>query len=357
MFGIRFVKFKPSEYAILFRRGSVIKQGAGLSFFYYAPSASLVNLPADSRDAQFIFQETTNDFQSIDIQGQITFRVQDPPRLASMLDFTIDAQGRLTGDGPEKLPVRLTNLVQVLLREKLSALSLRASLAAGPELVTHLRARLKDAPAIVELGLEVLDVTILRISPTPEMARAFEAAARETLLKEADEAIYMRRNFAVEQERKIKENELQTQIAVEQKNRQIREEQMRAEIAVQEQQKLIEEKKMETQELVERRRSEIAAQQLDAEAKREVERKRLVAAENENAIARARANAEGIKLELQSLSGLAPELLEVLALHGLDARTLISRAVRELANNSSKIGTLNLSPDLLQSLIDSNGNR
>ena len=34
-------------------------------------------------------------------------------------------------------------------------------------------------------------------------------------MPEADEAIYVRRNFAVEQERKIKENELQTQIAIE----------------------------------------------------------------------------------------------------------------------------------------------
>ena len=51
----------------------------------------------------------------------------------------------------------------------------------------------------------------------------------------ADEAIYARRNAAVEQERRIKESELNTEIAVEEKKRQIRETQMAADIAVEEQ--------------------------------------------------------------------------------------------------------------------------
>ena len=53
--------------------------------------------------------------------------------------------------------------------------------------------------------------------------------------RRADEAIYARRNAAVEQERLIKESELNTEIAVETKKRQIRETQMAAEIAVEEQ--------------------------------------------------------------------------------------------------------------------------
>ena len=76
---------------------------------------------------------------------------------------------------------------------------------------------------------------ILAITPTPETSRRFEAEAREALQRRADEAIYARRNAAVEQERSIKESELNTEIAVEAKKRQIRETQMAAEIAVEEQ--------------------------------------------------------------------------------------------------------------------------
>ncbi|MBX7059970.1 MAG: band 7 protein [Leptospirales bacterium] len=357
MFGIRYLKTRPSEYVILFRRGRARKHGAGLAFFYYSPSASLVVLPADSRDVPFIFQETTNDYQSIDIQGQLTYRVKDALRLAAMLDFSIDARGVPLGDGAEKLTLRLTNLVQLLLREKIQSYSLRDSLSAGPELARHVSERIKDAPVFAELGLEALDFTLLRISPSPEMARALEAAARETLLKDADQAIYMRRNFAVEQERQIKENELQTQIAVEQKNRQIREEQMRAEIAVQEQQKVIEERKMETAAMVEERKAEIERGKLESQTALEEQRKKLVAAATENTVARARAEAEAARTKLGALQTLSPELLEILALQQLDSRTLISRAFRDLARNSEKIGTLNLSPELLESLIKADGNR
>ena len=52
---------------------------------------------------------------------------------------------------------------------------------------------------------------------------ALEAETREKILKESDDAIYLRRNSSVEQERKIKENELNTEIAVENKKKQIKE--------------------------------------------------------------------------------------------------------------------------------------
>ena len=62
---------------------------------------------------------------------------------------------------------------------------------------------------------------MLAVKPKPETAKALEAEAREALLRRADEAIYTRRNAAVEQERMIKENELATEIAVENKKHQI----------------------------------------------------------------------------------------------------------------------------------------
>ncbi len=47
------------------------------------------------------------------------------------------------------------------------------------------------------------------------MAKALQADAREQLLQKADEAVFVRRNAALDLERKIKENELNTEIAVE----------------------------------------------------------------------------------------------------------------------------------------------
>jgi hypothetical protein len=50
------------------------------------------------------------------------------------------------------------------------------------------------------------------------------------LQQEADQAIYERRNFAVEQERKIKETELNTELQLRKKTKQITEKKMESEV-------------------------------------------------------------------------------------------------------------------------------
>jgi hypothetical protein len=352
MLGIQFIKASPTEYVLLFKNGKIKAQGAGLSFFYYAPSSSIVIVPAATADAPFIFKEGTIDFQEINIQGQFTYRVAEPVKLATLLDFTVDANGQSTGDGSEKLPARLTSLAQVAIREKLSTLTLRQALASSAALVEHAKIKLKQHEILTALGIELLDFAILKISPNPDMARALEASTRENLLKEADEAIYTRRNFAVEQERIIKENELQTQIAVEEKNRKIREEQMNIEIAVQEKQKLLEETKMNAVKAMEEKKNEIEKMKLESRIELEKKKKSLVETESENMIQVAKAKAESVRLELSALGAISGETLEILASNQMSASKTVSKAMRELAKNAGKIGNLNISPDLLSSLLN-----
>ncbi len=64
-----FIKFEPNIYVLKYRNGKIVKQGAGLSFFYYAPTTSLVAVTTSSIECPFIFEEVTSDFQEITIQG------------------------------------------------------------------------------------------------------------------------------------------------------------------------------------------------------------------------------------------------------------------------------------------------
>src|SRR5688572_26783464 len=235
MFGFRFIKVPPTTYLIQYRHGKVVREGGGMSFFYYAPTSSLVAVPVASTEAPFIFEESTSDLQDVTIQGQLTFRVADPKKLAALMNFTLASNGiNYTSDDPIRLQQRLINRMQVLTRAELEKLPLRQVLRAADGIVVAVKQRLVAEEELAALGIEVLGLSILAIKPTPETARALEAEMREKLLQEADNAIYARRNSAVEQERAIKENELNTEIAVENKKRQIRETQMDAERAVQE---------------------------------------------------------------------------------------------------------------------------
>lgn len=115
MFGIHYIKFLPSEYVLRYKSGKIVQEGAGLSFFYYAPVTSLVVLPAASAEAPFIFSEVTGDYQSVTVQGQLTYRITDFRRAAQALNYSIHIGSRkYVSEDPQKLPQRLIGTVQVL---------------------------------------------------------------------------------------------------------------------------------------------------------------------------------------------------------------------------------------------------
>jgi regulator of protease activity HflC (stomatin/prohibitin superfamily) len=311
---ISYLKVPPTTYVLHYSGGKVKREGAGLSFFYFAPSAEIVLVPLTSTDVPFVFNEVTADFQDATIQGELTFRITDAKRVAEVLDYSVDVRRKYRSDDPTKIGDRLVNSAQILARSFTQKRPLSEVLVSSDLLVAETLAGLQQSPTVEMLGLEVLALSIQSIKPTPEMSKALQADAREEMLRRADEAIYTRRNAAVEQERKIKENELNTEIAVQQKQRQVRETQMAAEIAVEEQ------------------------------------RATLVDHKVENERKEAEARAHGLKSMLEPLKGVDWKTL-LAAGGGGDSRLNIALAFRELAENATKIGELNISPDLLSSLM------
>ena len=315
MLGIRFLKVPPTTHVLQFKKGHVVRAGSGLSFFYYAPTSTIALVPLASTDAPFAFAEVTADFQAVTIQGQLTYRIADPRRAAGLLDFTVDARGNYASEDPAVLSERLIHAAQVLARGVTQRLTLREVLSKSETLVAQVLPALRKDEAVTLLGVEVLGLSVLSLRPTPEMAKALEAEAREALQRRADEAIYSRRNAAVEQERLIKENELNTEIAVEEKKREIRETQMAAEIAVEEQRAVLVERRVETD--------------------------------------RKDADSRGYALEavLKHVRGMDWRTLMAVSGGGSDPKMMIALAFRELAENAQKIGELNVTPDLLKSLL------
>jgi hypothetical protein len=333
MFGLRFIKTQPNQYVIQFRNGRPHRQGAGLSLIYFAPTSTLVAVPTASVNAPFMFAEVTSDYQEVTVQGQVIYRVADPLRTAALLNFALDAKGRYVSEDPQKLSQRVIDQVQVAMRTQIQAMPMRDALASSEWLVTQVAERLQAAPVMTSLGLEVLAISVLAIKPKPETARALEAEAREELLRCADEAIHARRNASVEQERAIKENELNTEIAVENKRRQIKEAQMDADRAVRERRRVIEQEEMTGKISIEERK------------------RQLVELATANTRQEADANAYGIDVMMKAFAASDAKVLQALASIGMQPGQLLALAFRELADNASKIGQLNMSPDLLREIM------
>lgn len=310
-----YLKASPTDYVMLFKNGQVKREGAGLSFWYWKPTSALVRVPLSSADLPFCFAEVTADFQTLTVQGQLTWRVSEPKKLAALMDFTVDPALNHLSEDPEKLQERLVALAQVFTRDAVSPLPLKEALASAEQLERRVLASLRAAEAVKLLGLEVMALSVTSVRPSPEMARALEAEAREALQGKSDEAISARRRAVVEQERLIQESELATESMVQHKRRELREAQMAADISVEEQ------------------------------------RAKLVDSKVENDRKSADAQAYALQVTLEPVKALDWKMLSALSGGGGDPRAMIAMAFRELAENAGRIGELNMSPDLLRSLL------
>ena len=168
MFGIRYIKVPPTTYVLQYTAGRVVRQGPGLSFFYFAPRTTLVAVPMASTDVPFIFNETTVDFQAVTVQGQLTFRVAEPKKLAALLDHSVDRAGRHLSDDPDKLSERLVNQAQILTRAATQAMTLKEALVSAPAIEARVLEGLRASEAAVLLGVQVMALSILSMKPAPE---------------------------------------------------------------------------------------------------------------------------------------------------------------------------------------------
>ena len=76
----------------------------------------------------------------------------------------------------------------------------------------------------------------------------------------------------------------------------------------------------------------------------------------ENAQKEADVESYAMEASLKPLLDLKPEVLEVLALQSGDPRKMTAMALKGIAENASKIGNLNISPELLETLMRQQNN-
>ncbi len=297
MLNLGYFKALPTEYVLRYGSGRLRREGEGLAFFYWKHSTQIVAVPTASMDTGFVFNEATSTFQAVTIQGQLTYRIHNPKQASGLLNFTIDpVTRRYLSDDPDRLAQRIVNIIQMETRSVLADLSLEETLSRFEAIALTVQRRMKEGALLEPLGVELMNVYFQSAKPTPEVAKALEANYRETLLRKADEAIFARRAAAVEEERKIKENELATQIKLE-------------------------------------------------------ERKRaLIDLQGENQ--RVKAENKGQAIEIEAGYRAKAREMEVAVFRSLEPRAVLALAMEEMGRNAGKVGNLTITSEMLSSLIN-----
>jgi len=312
---LRHLRGRPTAYVQHLRHGKVIHAGTGLSFWFSPLNAVLSEVPVDDRELPLLFHARTADFQDVSVQATVTYRVEEPALAASRIDFSIESlTGRWRSTPLEQIANMLTEAAQQQAIGLLARTSLAEALADGVAAVrTQIETGLASDPRLGQTGISVIGVRVVAIRPEPEVERALQTPAREGVQQEADRATFERRALAVERERAISENEMQSQI----------------ELARREEQLVIQQGANGRREAEE----SAAAGQISTEA--EASREQRLAA----------ARAQGIQVVGEAEG--AAETARMGAYRDLQEGVLLGIALRELAGNLPKIGNLILTPDLL----------
>ncbi|MFY9290178.1 MAG: SPFH domain-containing protein [Methylorubrum rhodinum] len=302
------LRSEASRHVIRYRNGRVRQSGRGLVFWFRPETASISEVPMDDREMTLFVRGRSRDFQTVAVQGTIGWHVVDPERLASRVDFSIGLRsGTFQGEPIERIEARLSGIAGQAVLQHLAASPVRALLDAGPEpLRLLLEAVLTEAPALAEIGVAPVAVRLTNLAPTSELERALQTPTFEALQQKADEATFARRALAVEKERAIAENELAT----------------RTELAQRESGLIAREAENA------RDRAAGLAEARGLEAASEAERIRLV---------------EGARAEA--------EARRVAVYRDLPPATLLGLAARELAGKLETIEHVNVTPDLLASVM------
>lgn len=334
--GIAYRKFEPTEYVMKVKKGKVIQKGLGLSFFYNTMTESMMVVPTTAFDASFAFNDImTSDFQCISVQGDISYIITDYEKASKMVNFSYKDKkeyAEVLKEAKQKMAKRIINLAKVYVTKFISGKNVREAIISADELAGTLKTAMKNDETIQEFGLELISISILGILAQNDTRKALEAATREEILKQQDDAIYKRRNAAIEQERIVKENELNTEIKVAEKQKEKRE------------------KEMEMKRLVQEKQAELDAQKLANDIRLEEENCKFVDLQTENEKKKSDAKAYDSEVLLKTFAGVDKDVVKALVTSGMDSKALIAKAFVEIGDKADKIGVLNVSPDLLETL-------
>jgi len=266
-----------------------------------------------------VFHGRTSDFQDVVVQASVTYRVHDPALAASRLDFSISSlNGKWRSTPLESLTGMLTEAAQEQALALIASMTLTQALTNGLAVVAErIAAGLAIDPRLSQTGISIVDVHVAAIRPETDVERALQTPTREGIQQEADRATFERRALAVERERAIGENELQTQIELAR-----REEQLVAQRGANA-----------------RRQAEEAAAAGKIQTESEAEREQRLGEARALSI-RVRGEAEG-----------AAETARVAAYRDVSEAILFGLALRELAGSLPKISNLVLTPDLITPLL------
>ncbi len=323
------LRAESNEHVLHYKRGALSVQGRGLAYWFMPLSAAVAQVPSEDIDTTVLLRERTADFQEVAVQCTVTYRIADPERASTRVNFSIGLDTGVWKEQPlERLATLWAQRAQQPTRAYLSTVPVVDAIRDGAQRIrAALDAALGADTDLTAMGLVVVGVQVNKVSPTAELEKAIQTPTRESLQQKADEAVFERRALAVEKERVIKENELQSEIALARRQQDLIKQQGANTLLDIQQQAEADRQRL----VAEGERSDLAAQHTRRDA--------ITVAEGQ-----ARATALQKDVDVEAERG------RLAVFRDAPASVLTAFTLQEVANKIDTIHHLNITPDLLGQL-------
>ena len=169
-----YVTVNPSDYAIVFKNGNIIKEGRGFRFFC-TPRIQYVIIPGNVQNITFIADQISKENQGVEVSGFAIWKVGDPKMIYQNFDFK---QGN---DTMVQVSTFLKDVVESAIRHMVANMTIEEVLRKRGTIILKLKEELKyitEQWGIVVETIEIKNVRILSKTLFDNMQAQFRNAIR-----------------------------------------------------------------------------------------------------------------------------------------------------------------------------------
>ncbi|MGF1528605.1 MAG: hypothetical protein ACFCBW_17685, partial [Candidatus Competibacterales bacterium] len=260
----------------------------------------------------------SQDFQRLQASASLLWRIQDPVVCATHYDFAVkDRQRRDSHPELRRLEARLQAMALSVLQGVVQGHALTAVLKAQEDIARQATAGLLQLDDLTKAGLAIQGMAGLSLSPDADTAKALEAEVRERLLAQADEARGERQIEAERRDRRIQQETIATQAALQRANFDL------------EQQRIADQQALAAQ------RHQAALEQAQQALVLENEQLAIAKTRAEVARFRARADSAFTAATVAAMAELPADVARALGAPNQSPQTVFARAVEEWLNRQT----------------------
>ncbi len=164
----------PSDYAIVFKKGNIIKEGRGFRFFC-TPRIQYVIIPGNVKNITFAADQISRENQGVEVSGFAIWKVGEPKKIYQHFDFKQDIETM------EQVSEFLKDVVESAIRHMVANMTIEEVLRKRGTIILQLKKELEyitEQWGIIVETIEIKNVRILSKTLFDNMQAKFRNAVR-----------------------------------------------------------------------------------------------------------------------------------------------------------------------------------